>query len=171
MPDEDRLYAAPRRADEVIAQTLKLSADCPDMSWSRRFRASSTGRASPRQADILIVSGTVTVKMAYAIRRVYDQMADPKYVIAMGVCATSGGPYQGSYTTVPGVDNFLPVDVYVAAVRHDRMRSCTPSSSSRRRSLPAKLTRATIAGAPGSRAIACIATSDEIACSMPEERI
>src|SRR6185295_19192876 len=71
-------------------------------------------RASPRQADIMIVSGTVTVKMAHAIRRIYDQMADPKYVIAMGVCATSGGPYQGSYTTVPGVDNFLPVDVYVA---------------------------------------------------------
>jgi NADH-quinone oxidoreductase subunit B len=71
-------------------------------------------RASPRQADIMIVSGTVTVKMAPAIRRIYDQMADPKYVISMGVCATSGGPYQGSYTTVPGVDNFLPVDVYVA---------------------------------------------------------
>src|SRR5215467_9893198 len=53
-------------------------------------------RASPRQADIMIVSGTVTVKMAYAIRRIYDQMADPKYVISMGVCATAGGPYQGS---------------------------------------------------------------------------
>jgi len=71
-------------------------------------------RASPRQADIMIVSGTVTVKMAHAIRRIYDQMADPKYVISMGVCATAGGPYQGSYSTVPGVDNFLPVDVYVA---------------------------------------------------------
>ncbi len=71
-------------------------------------------RASPRQADIMIVSGTVTVKMAYPIRRIYDQMADPKYVISMGVCATAGGPYQGSYSTVPGVDNFLPVDVYVA---------------------------------------------------------
>src|SRR5215467_3731936 len=78
-------------------------------------------RASPRQADIMIVSGTVTVKMAHAIRRIYDQMADPKYVISMGVCATAGGPYQGSYSTVPGVDNFLPVDVYVAGcavVRH-----------------------------------------------------
>ena len=53
-------------------------------------------RASPRQADIMIVSGTVTVKMAHAIRRIYDQMADPKYVISMGVCATAGGPYQGS---------------------------------------------------------------------------
>ena len=71
-------------------------------------------RASPRQADIMIVSGTVTVKMAHAIRRIYDQMADPKYVISMGVCATAGGPYQGSYSTVPGVDNFLPVDVYIA---------------------------------------------------------
>jgi len=71
-------------------------------------------RASPRQADIMIISGTVTVKMAYPIRRIYDQMADPKYVISMGVCATAGGPYQGSYSTVPGVDNFLPVDVYVA---------------------------------------------------------
>ena len=71
-------------------------------------------RASPRQADIMIVSGTVVVKMAHAIRRIYDQMADPKYVISMGVCATAGGPYQGSYSTVPGVDNFLPVDVYVA---------------------------------------------------------
>jgi NADH-quinone oxidoreductase subunit B len=70
-------------------------------------------RASPRQADIMIVSGTVTVKMAPVIRRIYDQMADPKYVISMGVCATAGGPYQGSYTTVPGVDNFLPVDVYL----------------------------------------------------------
>jgi NADH-quinone oxidoreductase subunit B len=71
-------------------------------------------RASPRQADLMIVSGTVTVKMAHAIRRIYDQMADPKYVVSMGVCATAGGPYQGSYSTVPGVDNFLPVDVYVA---------------------------------------------------------
>src|SRR5262245_4324171 len=71
-------------------------------------------RASPRQADVMIVSGTVVVKMAHAIRRIYDQMADPKYVISMGVCATAGGPYQGSYSTVPGVDNFLPVDVYLA---------------------------------------------------------
>lgn len=71
-------------------------------------------RASPRQADIMIVSGTVTVKMAAPIRRIYDQMSEPKYVISMGVCATAGGPYQGSYSTVPGVDNFIPVDVYVA---------------------------------------------------------
>jgi NADH-quinone oxidoreductase subunit B len=71
-------------------------------------------RPSPRQADVMIVSGTVTTKMAPAARRLYDQMADPKYVIAMGTCVIAGGPYQGSYSTVPGIDNFLPVDVYLA---------------------------------------------------------
>ena len=71
-------------------------------------------RPSPRQADVMIVSGTVTTKMAPSVRRLYDQMADPKYVIAMGTCVIAGGPYQGSYSTVPGIDNFVPVDVYLA---------------------------------------------------------
>lgn len=71
-------------------------------------------RPSPRQADVMIVSGTVTIKMAPAVRRLYDQMAEPKYVIAMGTCVIAGGPYQGSYSTVPGIDNFVPVDVYLA---------------------------------------------------------
>jgi len=68
---------------------------------------------SPRQADLMIVAGTVTTKMAPVVRRIYDQMADPKYVIAMGTCTIAGGPFQGSYSTVPGIDNFLPVDVHV----------------------------------------------------------
>jgi len=71
-------------------------------------------RPSPRQADVMIVAGTVTIKMAPAVRRLYDQMPDPKYVIAMGTCVIAGGPYQGSYSTVPGIDNFLPVDIYLA---------------------------------------------------------
>jgi len=70
-------------------------------------------RFSPRQADCMIVSGTVTYKMAPQVRRIYDQMAAPKWVIAMGACASTGGMYR-SYATLQGVDRILPVDVYIS---------------------------------------------------------
>ncbi len=69
-------------------------------------------RPSPRQSDLMIVAGTVTVKMATMVKRIYEQMADPKWVIAYGTCACSGGIFN-TYNTVQGVDQFLPVDVYV----------------------------------------------------------
>lgn len=71
-------------------------------------------RASPRQADVIIVAGTVVHKMAPVLKRLYDQMADPKYVVAMGACAISGGPFfLNSYSVVRGVEHVIPVDVYI----------------------------------------------------------
>ena len=70
-------------------------------------------RPSPRQADLMIVSGTVTKKMIVQIVRLYNQMPEPKYVVAMGACASGGGPFKEGYNVVSGVDNFVPVDVYI----------------------------------------------------------
>ena len=82
-----------------------------------RFDAARFGsevmRMTPRQSDLLIVAGTVTYKMAWVVRKIYDQMPDPKWVLSMGVCASTGGMFR-SYSVVQGIDQFLPVDVYVS---------------------------------------------------------
>jgi NADH-quinone oxidoreductase subunit B len=70
-------------------------------------------RPSPRQSDVMIVSGTVTKKMIPQIVRLYNQMPEPKYVVAMGACASGGGPFKEGYNVVSGVDNYIPVDVYI----------------------------------------------------------
>jgi len=88
-----------------------MSAVDPKYDMSRF--GSEVMRFTPRQCDLIIVAGTVTYKMAHVVRRIYDQMPGPKWVIAMGACTSSGGMYR-SYPVVQGIDQFLPVDVYTA---------------------------------------------------------
>jgi len=81
-----------------------------------RFDAQRFGiiyRSTPRQCDVLLVNGPISKKLKPALRRLYDQMPGPKWVIAMGECAISGGPFYSSYSVVPGVDQFIPVDIYI----------------------------------------------------------
>ncbi|MBN1375177.1 MAG: NADH-quinone oxidoreductase subunit B [Dehalococcoidia bacterium] len=135
IPDPDKWL------DETLKKNILLTSLDTAVAWSRqrsifplmfglaccafemigmaasRFDASRFGmdifRWSPRQADLMIVAGTLTWKMAPAVRMVYDQMPEPKWVIAMGACAISGGTFRESYSVVPGINRIIPVDVYV----------------------------------------------------------
>jgi NADH-quinone oxidoreductase subunit B len=90
-----------------------MSTAAPKYDFSRF--GFEVARASPRQADVIIIAGTIVNKMAPVLKRLYDQMPDPKYVIAMGACAISGGPFfYNTYSVVKGADHVIPVDVYVA---------------------------------------------------------
>jgi NADH-quinone oxidoreductase subunit B len=86
-------------------------------AFGARFDAERFGvvpRSSPRQSDLLIINGTVTWKVAHKLITLYEQMPEPKWVIAMGNCATGGGPFRTAYSVVPGIDKLIPVDVYIA---------------------------------------------------------
>ena len=110
-------------------------------------------RFSPRQADVMIVSGTVTYKMALAVKRIYDQMPEPKWVIAMGACASTGGMYR-SYAVLQGIDQLIPVDIYISGcpprpealiegmLRLQRKIDKEPSFMEQKKELIAQLTKA-----------------------------
>jgi len=109
------------RANSLWPMTFGLACCAIEMmaAGASRFDLSRFGaevfRPSPRQCDVMIVAGTITKKMAPAVKTLYDQMPEPKWVIAMGNCAISGGPfaYEGQYAIVEGADQFLNVDVYI----------------------------------------------------------
>jgi len=135
IPDPDKWL------DEEVSQNILLTTVDAILNWARRaslwpvicfpaccafeligaasprFDISRFGmeiiRASPRQADLMITAGTLTWKMAPQVKRIYDQMAEPKWVIAMGACGISGGVFKGSYSVVPGYNRIVPVDVYI----------------------------------------------------------
>ena len=99
--------------DDVWARLLRCRDDADVDAALRRGALGFAPRASPRQSDVMIVAGTLTNKMAPALRKVYDQMPEPRYVISMGSCANGGGYYHYSYSVVRGCDHIVPVDIYV----------------------------------------------------------
>ncbi|RPI25065.1 MAG: NADH-quinone oxidoreductase subunit B, partial [Chloroflexota bacterium] len=113
----DKLYNWGRRSS-VWPMMFGLACCAIEMicTAASRYDFSRVGmevmRPSPRQADLMIVSGTVTKKMIPQIVRLYNQMPEPKYVVAMGACASGGGPFKEGYNVVSGVDQYVPVDVY-----------------------------------------------------------
>jgi NADH-quinone oxidoreductase subunit B len=114
----DRIYNWSRRSS-IWPMMFGLACCAIEMicTAASRFDFSRFGmevmRPSPRQADLLLVSGTVTKKMVPQIVRLYNQMPEPKYVVAMGACASGGGPFKEGYNVVSGIDNYIPVDVYI----------------------------------------------------------
>jgi len=106
---KNSVYPMPMGTSRCAIEMIAAADPKYDIS---RF-GSEVMRFTPRQCDLMIVAGTVTYKMAQVVRRIYDQMPDPKWVIAMGACTSSGGMYR-SYNVVQGIDQFLPVDVYTA---------------------------------------------------------
>src|SRR5512145_3152735 len=109
----DRIYNFGRRSS-IWPMMFGLACCAIEMIAAQAARfGMEVMRPSPRQCDVMIVAGTVTKKMIPAIVRLYNQMAEPKYVVAMGACASGGGPFKEGYNVVSGVDKFIPVDVYI----------------------------------------------------------